>query len=278
MFIVGLVLAAVGSACTTADEVEPQARRIDDVLVVASFNFPESRLLAEVYAAALAHAGVPVRVDADLGPRELVAPALAQGFVDVVPEYLGEVAPTNGVRVLTPAPAQNQNAVVVTRTTAERLNLKTIGDLADDAGSLTIGGPPECPSRRYCMVGLADVYGVRFGSFMPLNGAGLVRRALQDGVVDVAVMFTTDGHLASGDLVLLEDDRHLQPAENVVPMVREQALTRFGETRIVAALNDVSARLTTTALRLLNWRVSVAGKDPLDEARGWLVRQGVIPR
>jgi osmoprotectant transport system substrate-binding protein len=289
--------------CTNAPD-SMRARRddADTAVVVASFNFPESTLLAEIYAFALEHAGVRVRRELDLGPRELVEPALYQGYVDVVPEYVGSalaaVDPTAAaespdvetahavlatalssrhLRVLAPAPAQNQNAVVVTRRTAQRFGLVTVSDLARVAQSLRIGGPPECPTRPYCLLGLRQRYGLQFKAFVPLGGAARTQRALDDGVVDVGILFTTDGHLATQDLVLLDDDRHLQPPENVVPVVREEVVARYG-TRVVEALDAVSGHLTTTALRLLNWRVSVAGNDPRVEARAWLVRRGLVSR
>ena len=271
-------------------------------VVVASFNFPESTLLAEIYARAIEATGIPVRRELNLGPRELVQPALLQGLVDVVPEYLGtataslvpgEAATPGdaadrlkalagalegwGVRVLDLAPAQDQNGFAVTRATADRYHLSTIGDLAAVAGGLTLGGPPECPQRPYCLEGLERVYGLRFGSFVALDTEQQRATALADGVVDVAVLFTTDGRLAGQDLALLDDDRALQPPENVVPVVSSRAIDRFGP-RLVDAVNAVSSQLTSNALLFLNWRVDVAGKDMASEAGGWLERQGLAPR
>ena len=270
---------------------------------VASFNFPESRLVAEIYAQALEDEGVDVRRELDLGPRELVMPALRQGLVDLVPEYIGTALTAAdpgaaadvsdpeavrgalasavepwGLRVLAHAAAQNQNALVVTRRTAERLSLAAVGDLGPAAATLTLGGPPECPERPYCLGGLRDVYGLRFEAFVPIAGQDRVRRALDDGVVDVGVLFTTDGALVGGDLVQLADDRGLQPAENLAPLVRADVVAGAGGDRVVTALDEVSARLTTANLRFLNWRVSVAGNAPAAEAHGWLVRQGLVGR
>jgi osmoprotectant transport system substrate-binding protein len=292
-----LVLAACGGA---GQETPPAP---DERVAVASFNFPESRLVAEIYAQALEDEGIPVRRELDLGPRELVLPALRQGRVDIVPEYLGTAltaaAPAVTVdradpdavsralaeaiepwdlRVLGYADAQNQNGLVVTRATAERLALRTTSDLGPAARRLTLGGPPECPSRRYCLEGFAEVYGLRFAAFVPLAGQSYVRQALEDYVIDVGVLFTTDGILAGDDLVLLDDDRGLQPAENLVPMVRSDILEAADGRRVAAALDEVSQRLTTANLRFLNWRVSVAGNDPASEARGWLIRQGLVDR
>jgi osmoprotectant transport system substrate-binding protein len=299
------VVAVVVLAVLGAGGCQPDARRQSSpperrAVVVASFSFPESTLLAEIYAQALEAAGVPVRRELDLGPRELVMPALQQGAVDLVPEYLGTalatVSPDStvdrrdpdavraaldravrhwGLRTLEPAPASNQNGLVVTSATASRLGVRTISGLQPVAPRLTFGGTPECPAREYCLVGLRRVYGLRFADFVPFERESQRVAALEQRLVDVALMFTTDGYLATGDLVLLRDDRDLQPAENVVPVVSARAIERHGQ-RVVRTLNAVSSQLTTQNLVFLNWRVGVAGKKVPAEARGWLRRHGLL--
>jgi osmoprotectant transport system substrate-binding protein len=271
-------------------------------VVVASFNFPESELLAAIYALAIQHAGIPVQLQLDLGPRELVQPALEQGLVDLVPEYLGtaltSLQPHAGVpmsdpaavraalvgalapwhvQVMTPAAVQDQNGMVVTDATARRLGLHMVSDLRRVAARLTLGGSPECPERPYCLPGLRRVYGLRFARFLPFDTEPQRVTALEDGVVDVAVLDTTDGNLATGALVLVSDDRHLQPAENVVPVISDSAVARYGK-RLPGAMNAVSAQLTTRALLFLDWRVEVAGNDVQAEARAWLERHGILPQ
>lgn len=299
-----LVLAAVLAvgACDGADpsaEV-PHSEERSDGIAIASFDFAESRLLAEIYAQALEAEGYAVERQLDLGPRELVMPALRQGFVDVVPEYAGSaldaIAPgtdtsggpaanaaaglraavrSSGLDVLESSPASNQNELVVTVRTAERERLAAITDLGPVASTLTIGGPPECPARRHCLIGLADIYDLRFDSFVPLAGEDLVRRALEDGVIDVGVMFSTDATLAdSAAFVVLADDLGLQPADHVVPLVRRAAM----DAQVVATLDEVSANLSTDNLRFLNWRLANAGTDEVVEARGWLLRRGIVER
>ena len=292
---------AVLTACTA--EGGKGAARPDgkQVVVVASFDFPESELVAEIYAGALEAAGIPVRRDFGLGPRELVQPALLGGLVDVVPEYLGtalaSLSPEPGVdmrdpvavrlrlaevlarwdvRVLDASPGQNQNGFAVTREVAQRLGLRSVSDLAG-VEEVVVGGPPECRERLQCLRGLEDVYQLEVDDFVPFDTEGQRVLALREQVVNVAVMFTTDGQLAGGDLVLLDDDRRLQPAEHLVPLVSGQAADRYGP-RLVAALGSVSALLTTESLTFLNWRVSVAGHGPGAEARAWLVRHGLVDR
>jgi len=290
------------AACQQAPPASKRATGNGGTVVVASFNFPESELLAAIYGLAIRQAGIPMRLELDLGPRELVRPALEQGLADLVPEYVGtalnsmqpgakvawaDTAEVRNalavafadwhIRVLTPAAAQDQNAVVVTRATAARLHLHTVSDLRRVAGRLTIGGTPECPKRPYCLPGLRSVYGLKFAAFEPFDTLPQRVTALLDGVIDVAVLTTTDGNLATGNLVLLADDRHLQPAENVVPVVTDSAAARYGK-RLTGALDEVSSRLTTNALLFLNWRVQDAGDDVVAEARAWLERQGILPR
>lgn len=293
------VLAAVllAGACGGSDQ--PVDRSPESDIVIASFDFPESRLVAEIYAQALEGEGFAVERQLGLGPRELVVPALRQGFVDLVPEYAGSAlaaitpgASTDpsdvhdvvdqlaaavrpwGLEVLSPSPASNRNELAVTAETAASLGLSTISDLGPLAASMSIGGPPECPARHQCLIGLGEVYGLEFGSFVPLADAGLVRRALLDGVIDVGVVFSTDAALAGRTLVVLADDEGLQPADHVVPVVRRDAL----DDRVVAVLEEISAQLSTTNLRFLNWRVANAGTGMAAEARGWLVRHDLVTR
>jgi osmoprotectant transport system substrate-binding protein len=302
-YLLALALLAAcqpGTSRTTAAALGADAQA--GAVVVASFNFPESELLAAIYGLAIRHAGIPVQLELDLGPRELVQPALEQGLVDVVPEYLGtaltSLRPPAGlamsdpaavraalaralapwhVRVMTPATAQDQNGIVVTGATARRLGLHKVSDLRRVAGRLTLGGSPECTDRPYCLPGLRKVYGFGFAGFLPFGTEPERVTALREGVVDVAVLDTTDGNLATGDLVLLSDDRHLQPAENVVPVITGSALTRYGE-RLAGAVNVVSAQLTSQALLFMDWRVEVAGASVGAEAHAWLERHGILPR
>ena len=279
-----------------------RADRAARPVVVASFNFPESELLAAIYGLAIQHAGIPVRFQLGLGPRELVQPALEQGLADVVPEYLGtaltslEAHPAVPmadpsairaalaralarwhVRVMAPAAAQDQNGIAVTAATARRLGLHQVSDLRRAAGRLTLGGSPECPDRPYCLPGLRQAYGLDFAGFLPFSTEQQRVTALREGVVGAAVLDTTDGNLAVGDLVLLSDDRHLQPAENVVPVITERGMARYGS-QLADAVNAVSTQLTSQALVYMDWRVEVAGAGVLTEAHGWLERHGILPR
>jgi len=272
----------------------------DNAITVGSFAFAESELLAELYSQAMEAAGLDVVRAFQLGPRELVAPALETGLVELVPEYagtalsfvsLGEITPPvdpvathqtllaalrkTSATALEAAPAQDTNALVVTQETASALDLRRISDLARAAPRLTLGGPPECPERPRCLAGLEDVYGLRFAEFLPLDAGGArTRSALRDGYVDVAVLFTTDPVIVDEGWVELEDDRGLQPAENVTPIVRREVVERWGDT-LVGALDAVSRRLTTEELRTLNRVVDSGEQTAVEAARQWLAEAGV---
>jgi osmoprotectant transport system substrate-binding protein len=278
----------------------PASALHDDAVTIGSFDFPESVLLAEVYGQALEAEGYAVRLDLNVGPRDLVEPALAAGLLEFVPEYagsavqflsLGAEQPSDRIAAtrtaltrtldpgrlvaLTPAPAQNANAVVVTRATADRYHLADISDLAARAPRLTFGGPPGCQRRPFCLQGISETYGLRFGSFMALDVAGpLTRQALAGGHVDVGLLFTTDALIEREGLVVLRDDRSLQPAENVTPVVRREVVDRWGA-RFTQAVDAVSARLTTPVLQRLNAEVA-AGRPARAVAAAWLAREGLV--
>ena len=270
-----------------------------NAIVVGSFDFAESVLLGEIYATALQENGFPVRREFELGSREIVQPALEQDHVDLVPEYLGaavtfaslgKVEATSsaeemhrrletllgdrGLLVLDYARAQDRNGIVVTEATAMKYNLIRISDLVPFAPELEFGGPPECPERPTCLAGLERVYGADFQAFHPLDvGGPETVAALQGGEVDVALLFTTDPSITSQDFALLVDDKHLQPAENVVPVIRKETVERHGR-KVVEILDSVSSHLTTDGLRSLNERAASKGASAV--ATNWLRSIGVI--
>jgi osmoprotectant transport system substrate-binding protein len=281
--LVAVVL--VLGACGGSDEDSaPQTALADDAITVGSFDFQESVVLAELYSQALERAGFRVERRLGLGPREFVGPAMTAGLVELVPEYAGtalefvslgatratsdaaathegltEALADTAVRALTAAPAQNANTFVVTAETAARFDLDEVSDLAAVADQLAFGGPDECATRRLCLVGLGDTYGVTFERVLTLDPGGPVtRQALRNGEVDVALLFTTDPAIEREGWVELVDDRGLQPAENVTPLVRREVVERFGED-VVAVIDDVSRRLTTESVRALN---AAAGDAP----------------
>jgi osmoprotectant transport system substrate-binding protein len=269
--------------------------RGDGAVTIGSFAFPESSLLAEIYAQALAAQGFKVKRAFDLGPRELVEPALERGLIEFVPEYLGsalqfvtrgtadvssdaeathrtlmEALHERGVAVLASSPAQDANAIAVSPQTAAKYDLKTISDLVPVAGDLVFGGPPECPSRPLCLLGLRATYGLTFDRFVALDAGGpLTSAELASGLIDVGLLFTTDWQIRANGFVVLDDDRRMQPAENVTPIVRNEVEAAYGS-RFSDVVDAVSARLTTEVLRDLNGQVSLQAKSAAEVAAAWL--------
>src|SRR5262245_10300041 len=291
---------SLAAGCGEAPARDDAARTLtDDQITLASFDFPESELLAQIYGQALEAGGYDVDLALGVGPRELVEPALAQGLVEFVPEYAGtamqflsrggprptsdQAATYAGLQrqlrdrplvALAPSPAQDANAVVVTPAVAERYGLSTVSDLRAVAPDLSFGGPPGCPERPFCLAGLRSAYGLDFAHFMALDvGGPLTHQALDGGHVDAALLFTTDPRIEAEGLVMLADDRGLQPAENVTPLVRAEVVERWGDD-FVAIADAVSAALTSDGLRDLNAQVA-AGAPSADVAARWLAEQGL---
>jgi osmoprotectant transport system substrate-binding protein len=296
--VAGAMLAS--SACGS-DRRAPSASALrDDAITVASFNFPESALIARIYGQAMQAGGYHVRYALNLGPREFVEPALARGLVEFVPEYAGtallfltqnKTAPSSNASInhsrlvhalrnsniapLSAAPAQDANDFVVTLDTAARYDLHNISDLRKISSKLTFGGPPECPTRPTCGLGLRQTYGLNIKRYLSTDAGGpLTLQALDTGLVDVALLFSTDPRLATGELLELRDDRRLQPAESVTPLVRREVLRRWGP-KLTRLVDGVSARLTTDSLRELNREILVAKRPPADVAAEWLKNEGL---
>jgi osmoprotectant transport system substrate-binding protein len=294
-----VVLAVVVAGCDRQPAPPPPEDPRRPTIQLASFDFPESEILGELYGQALREHGFPVETVVQLGAREVVAPALEQGKVDMVPEYQGSalnflndrdrVATSDpgltharleqafaprGVSVLAYAPAQDRNGFVVTGELARRRGLEQLSDLIPMASQLTLGGPPECPQRPLCLQGLQDVYKLRFASFEAMPSRDQTADELETGEIDVGMIDTTDPNLAKNDLVQLADDRHLQPAENVVPVVRREVVDAYGPT-LVRLLNAVSAQLTTPDLARLNLQVG-DGQPAPDAAAAWLRAHTII--
>ena len=266
-------------------------------VIVGSTNFPEQLILAQMYAAVLEKAGVDVTTRLNLGNREVVFPALEKGDIQLLPEYNGSVlsfldpkatattsqevdtalAPllqAKNLVALQPSPAEDKDGWAVTKETAAKYNLKTLDDLKPVAGQLVVGGPPELKTRPAGLPGLKKVYGIpNFKEFKALDAGGpLTVSALKKGDIDVGRVFTTQGVIAAEGWVLLEETKPLEPAQNVVPIGRTDAMTD----QVKNALNTLSAKITTAELTKLNAQVDVDKKDPESVARDWLTQQGLI--
>ena len=292
--ILGLVLAACGGAAGPGGGAKPK-------VIVGSTNFYEQVTLGELYAQVLEANGYTVERKFNLGNREIVQPALQSGQIDVLAEYLATLVafldksakPTGdkietakvlqtlleakGLVVLVAADATDQNGIVVLKETADKHKLTKISDLTAVAKDLVFGGPPECPQREFCAIGLKDKYGITFKEFKPLDAGGpLTVAALEGKQIDVALLFTSDPSIAAKGFVLLEDDKELQLADNIAPVVRKKLLDDDPGNEIEKLLNSISAKLSQNELNAMNKEVAVDKKDSKDVAAAWLKKQGLI--
>jgi osmoprotectant transport system substrate-binding protein len=283
-------LVFVATACGSTGSGTPPASK--GTLTVAGFNFPESSILAEIYGQALAHDGYTITYKLLLGNREVVAPALESGQIDLYPGYAatdleyynhsageasGDVAATTaklnshlqalGLTALTPSAAVDQNAFAVTSATQKKYTLSKLSDLAPIGGQLTLGAGPECPTRPFCQPGLKTTYGINFKAFKPLDTDGpLTRAAFKNGSIDVGLVFSSDGDLNSLGLVVLQDDKHLENADNVLPVMRQAAASA----EVTNVLNAIDAKLNTADLLTMNSQVSIQHQDADAVATAWL--------
>ena len=182
----------------------------------------------------------------------------------------------SGVTLLAFSPAQDKNAYVVTGETAQEFGLETVSDLQPVAGEMRFGGPPECPDRPLCLQGLEEVYGLEFAEFVPLYvGGPITVAALEGGDIDVGLLFTTSGVISANGWVSLEDDKGLNPAENIVPAIRTEVVDAYGDD-LVALLDSYSEALTTDDLTEMNARADLDQEDPALIAEEWLIANGFI--
>lgn len=287
------------AGCSSGDD-DDQAS-----VVIATTNFSETKILANMYQQVLEDRGVPAGIK-ELTTREVIFPALSTGEVQITPEYLGSLteylnkqangadaaqlatgdvdatvaaatplAADQNVTLLAPAAAQDQNAFAVTRQFAQDHDLTTLSDLAaySQGSPITLGGPPECPQRPFCQLGLEGTYGVQIGEFKSLDAGGpLTVTALNDGTVQVGLVFSSSAAIQANDFVVLTDDKNLQTAENVLPAVYTPALTDT----IEEALNSLSEVLTTEDLQRLNQQVDVDRMDPADVAAQYLQDKSLL--
>jgi len=256
-------------------------------ITVGSADFSESQLLAEIYGQALAAKGIEVKKKPNIGNRETYMAAIKDGSVDLVPEYTGAAlayfdknstetdpdkaydalkkALTPGLEVLDKSPAADEDTIVVTKATADKYGLKSLGDLKDK--NLVAGGSSEFKVRSAGLKGLKEKYGVEFKEYKTLDAGGpLSQKALLDNQIQVTNLFTTQSVIKDQGLVQLDDPENILPPNNIVPLIR----TDHKSDEIVATLNAVDAKLTTDALTDLVKRIDV-GKESADAvAKDWL--------
>ncbi len=288
------MLVLVG-ACSTGGGSKPEIK-------VGSVGFDEARIMAEAYAQVLEGAGYSVNRDGiGLGDRKVLLPALESGQIDLQPEYIGSGlaagyggTPTGdaaansaalqaildgkggGITALDYTPAQDQNAFVVRRETADQYSLTKMSDVAAVQDELKLGLAKDCPTNPLCAAALKEAYGLDVSGATLLDACSTpMAQALAAGTIDLGELCSTQPDIIINDFVLLEDDKLTQPADNIAPLVRNDFLAKTDEAAFSKLLNDLSAKVDTATLADLYKQVSVDKKDINDVVATWLKAQGL---
>lgn len=266
-------------------------------IVIGNEGFPEDNVVADMYADVLQHAGFKTTTKSTTGRPEVVK-ALEAGQIDLAPDYAGSLLvflepkdtkqatqvktdlpalraalAAHGATVLQPSTALDTNVFVVTKQTASKYHLSTLSSLKSAAPQLSFGAPPECPTYFYCIPGLQKVYGIKFKAFVQTDEAGPIAVGdLKNGKVQVVELFSSNGDLLQNpDFVALKDNKHLEPADYMIPLVRKSV----DSGALSKALNALDAKLTTSALEKLNIEVA-SNHNETGDASKWLKSQGLI--
>jgi osmoprotectant transport system substrate-binding protein len=269
-------------------------------LTIGSKNFTEQKVLGEIYAQGLEAAGYHVSKDLNLGDEKTALAAVKSGEISAYPEYTGtallsffgkkadelpkdpqaayeeakKAFAADGLTAFPPTPFTSSNEVAVTKETADKLGLKTISDLSGKSQNLTLYGSPECRQRLDCLLGLQQVYGLKFKKFVPVD---IARRhdVLSSGRADVSIVFTTDPQIQREKEVLLEDDKGMFPPYNSTLVMKQETADKAGAD-LPKVLNLLQEQLTDENMQELNARVDLDKKDPAEVAKEYLTETGLI--
>ncbi|MEV7677883.1 ABC transporter substrate-binding protein [Streptomyces sp. NPDC088341] len=307
---VGAALLLAVAGCTTGPSLEHRGEITGPPgdsrhLTIGSAGFTESDLLAQMYALLLNHAGYHTRI-LSVTNREIYEPALESGQIDVVPEYaatfadwlnarthgpgarpvgspdlaatmraLRALAAPRGLTVLDPGRAVDQNAFAVAASFAAKHRLRTLSDLGASGLPVRLAAGDECVERPYCEPGLRKTYGIDITGIDPKGvGTTPAKKAVQDGQDQMVLTTTTDATLGQFGLVLLADDKHLQNADYIVPVVNR---SRAGAAGVTGALDKLNTVLTTRDLASMNEQVDSWRRLPEDVAGTYLKSKALIP-
>jgi glycine betaine/choline ABC-type transport system substrate-binding protein len=308
----GFVLAACGedeeapSTGSSSESSESSGNEIQKVsgaeskpaITVGSKNFTEQFVLGEIYSQALEAAGFKVKKQLNLGSELLAYKALQAGKIDAYPEYTGTALTSffkvktadvpkdadqayeqakegfakEDITALPKTPFENTFRLTMTKENAEKLSLKTTSDLKGKEKDLSISGFPECKQRQDCLLGVEDTYGLNFGKFVSSEQKYQV---LDSGDADVVFGFTTDGDLAGGKYVTLEDDKQFFPPYNVTFAIRNDALQNIGPEG-QKVIEEVQKPLTEKVMQELNARVDIDKQKPEEAAASYLKQAGFV--
>ena len=303
------VTAALLTACGSSDSSSstatdnPSSTSADHGTVrISGQNFTEAAIVADMYAAVLEKAGYTPQVHL-VDTRDVYMKIFPKDL-DVVPEYTGAIVEflngtyngsnakpitvsdpqktidkakplldKAGITLLNPSAATDTNAFFVSKDYSEQNNVTKLSDLKGK--SVTLAAAPDCKGRLDCEGGLSSAYGIKITKILPLGYASQqTYDSVLKGESQLGETSTTDGTLESQGLVLLPDDKQIQPAQNLVPMVSSEFLQAHPD--VADPLNNLMSKLTTDALIQLNAQVAVDRAKPEDVAQQWLSDNGLI--
>ena len=271
-------------------------------LTIGSKNFTEQKVLGEIYAQGLAAAGYTIKTDLNLGDQDTALKALKGGDIDAYPEYTGTAllsffgkkanelpkdpqaayeeakrgfaGETPPLVAYPPTPFTSSNEVAVTKQTASKYGLKNISDLSKVASKLTLYGSPECRKRLDCLLGLEQVYGLKFKKFVPVDIAQR-HEVLSSGRADISIVFTTDPQIKRQGEVLLNDDKGMFPPYNSTLVVRKEVADQAGAD-LEKTVGLLQEQLTDENMQELNARVDLDKKSPAEVAKEYLQETGLV--
>ena len=301
LVVLAVVLAVGVAACgskkkSSSTAVSGQPGKGKPAVKLGTKNFPESFILGQLYKQALEARGFKVQFHNNIGSTEIIDKALTSGQIDVYPEYTGEIVLTvegqkqspktadatyaaakafqekRGFTLLDKTPFFNTDALAVKPAFAQKNGLRSDADLTK-LKHFTYGAPPENKTRFTGVIGMKKVYGLNNFTFKPL-AIGLQYKALDQGQIDVADVFTTDGQLQGGKYTVLTDPKAVFGFQNVAPVVKKSVLTQEGPA-FAQTLNAVSSKLTLEAMRKMNGAVSLDKQDPAKVADQYLRANGL---
>lgn len=300
----GVTLAACGGTSSSGSGGVDRDKGGKGSLTIADAGFTESQVMANMFADVLAKAGYKTKVTS-VKSSEIFQKSLESGDVAVVPEYvatyadqlnrlangpdaasvaspdldksmaaLRKLATPKGLTVLEPSKAVDQNAFAVSKKFAQQHNLTTLSDLGKSGLTVKIAAGAECATRPFCAPGLRKTYGIKVASKIDPLGVDTTqsKQAVQQGADQLALVLTTDATVSDFDLVVLEDDKKLQNADYLVPVVNSKKL-RPDMRRV---LNGLSSTLTTKDLGELNKRVDKGQEKPADVASDYLKSKNLL--
>jgi osmoprotectant transport system substrate-binding protein len=304
LLAIGMIAVLAIAACsddkkaTTTGASGSSAGASKPSITIGAQDFGESKILSEIFKQGLAAKGFTTSIQTLGGFRDLELKAFDSGTINFAPEYAasmleglngkkGEATSdvtatvaklktqldTKGLAAFEPTTAVDTNALVMTKAKSDSLGIKTLSDLASKGKDLKLGGPADCETNAFCIPGLKSVYSLDLsGKFQALETTA-VGPALDAGSIDVALLFSTDGTIAAKNYVLLQDDKHLLAADNVVPVAKKDVAANSD---VATAVNAISKKITTDELIKMNKRFDVDKEDAAVIAKDFLTQAGLL--